>query len=205
MSGEKEQGQWPTLKLLLPYLWPEGRSDLKTRVVVAMLLLLASKIVTVMAPYAFKYATDALTKPGDVAAIVLATAVFMVIAYGFARIMMVVLAQLRDAIFAKVSQHTVRVLSTETFRHLHGLSLKFHLDRRTGGLSRIISRGINGVDSVLRFSLFNTFPTILEIALVAGVLAWTFGWLYSVITLVTVGYESLKASLSNPVTALKHE
>ncbi len=181
-----EQGQWHTLKLLLPYLWPKERTDLKIRVVAAMLLLIASKIVTVMAPYAFKYATDALTKPGDVAAIVLSVAVFMVLAYGFARIMMVVLAQLRDAIFAKVSQYTVRVLSTETFRHLHGLSLKFHLDRRTGGLSRIISRGINGVDSVLRFSLFNTFPTILEIGLVAGVLAWTFGWLYSLITLVTV-------------------
>jgi ATP-binding cassette, subfamily B, heavy metal transporter len=185
-EGATESGQWLTLKKLLPYLWPEGRADLKTRVVVAMMLLLASKIVTVLAPYAFKYATDALTAGGNLAAIVLSTAVFMVVAYGFGRIMMVVLAQLRDAIFAKVSQHTVRVLSTQTFRHLHGLSLKFHLDRRTGGLSRIISRGINGVDSVLRFSLFNTFPTMLEIALVAGVLAWTFGWLYSVITLITV-------------------
>jgi ATP-binding cassette, subfamily B, heavy metal transporter len=186
VEAATESGQWLTLKKLLPYLWPEGRTDLKTRVVVAMLLLLASKIVTVLAPYAFKYATDALTAGGNLAAIVLSNAVFMVVAYGFGRIMMVVLAQLRDAIFAKVSQHTVRVLSTQTFRHLHGLSLKFHLDRRTGGLSRIISRGINGVDSVLRFSLFNTFPTMLEIALVAGVLAWTFGWLYSVITLITV-------------------
>jgi ATP-binding cassette, subfamily B, heavy metal transporter len=186
VEGTAEAGQWETLKQLLPYLWPEGRSDLRARVVVAMLLLFASKIVTVLAPYAFKYATDELTRSGDASAIMLSVAVFMVVAYGFGRIMMVVLAQLRDAIFAKVSQHTVRVLSTQTFRHLHGLSLKFHLDRRTGGLSRIISRGINGVDSVLRFSLFNTFPTMLEIALVAGVLAWTFGWLYSLITLLTV-------------------
>jgi ATP-binding cassette, subfamily B, heavy metal transporter len=186
VEGTAEAGQWETLKQLLPYLWPEGRSDLRARVVIAMLLLFASKIVTVLAPYAFKYATDELTRSGDASAIMLSVALFMVVAYGFGRIMMVVLAQLRDAIFAKVSQHTVRVMSTQTFRHLHGLSLKFHLDRRTGGLSRIISRGINGVDSVLRFSLFNTFPTMLEIALVAGVLAWTFGWLYSLITLLTV-------------------
>jgi ATP-binding cassette subfamily B protein len=100
--------------------------------------------------------------------------------------MMVVLAQIRDAIFAKVSQRAVKELAVRTFRHLHALSLKFHLERRTGGLSRIVSRGTMGIDTVLRFSLFNTLPTILEIAFVAGILAWSYGWLYAVVILVTV-------------------
>ena len=95
-------------------------------------------------------------------------------------------AQIRDAIFAKVGQRAVRELAIRTFRHLHALSLKFHLERRTGGLSRIISRGTLGIDTVLRFSLFNTFPTALEILLVCGVLAWSFGWLYALVVLVTI-------------------
>ena len=183
-SGDGDQ--WQTLKSLLPYLWPEGRMDLKVRVVLAMTALLASKIITVLTPYSFKYATDALTASGNPAAIAFSVPFFLVLAYGFGRIMMVVLAQIRDAIFAKVGQRAVRELSIRTFRHLHALSLKFHLERRTGGLSRIISRGTAGVDTVLRFSLFNTFPTALEIALVAGVLAWSFGWIYAAAILGTV-------------------
>ena len=178
--------QWQTLKSLLPYLWPEGRMDLKIRVVLAMMALFASKIITVLTPYSFKYATDALTASGNPAAIAFSVPFFLVLAYGVGRIMMVVLAQIRDAIFAKVGQRAVRELSIRTFRHLHALSLKFHLERRTGGLSRIISRGTAGVDTVLRFSLFNTFPTALEIALVAGVLAWSFGWIYAAVILGTV-------------------
>ncbi len=186
LSQSGDAGQWETFKGLIPYLWPNGRTDLKVRIVIALVLLVASKVVTVLTPYAFKYATDSLAATGDLAATLLASALFMVAAYGVGRIMMVVFGQMRDAVFAKVGQRAVRQLSTETFRHLHGLSLKFHLERRTGGLSRIISRGINGVDSVLRFSLFNTFPTALEIAMVAGVLAWSFGWIYALIILVTV-------------------
>ena len=178
--------QWQILRDLLPYLWPEGRSDIKVRVVIAMAALLLSKVVTVATPYAFKYATDALTASGSAAAVALTVPLFMVLAYGFGRVMMVVLAQFRDAVFAKVSQRAVRELAVRTFRHLHNLSLKFHLERRTGGLSRIVSRGTMGIDTVLRFSLFNTFPTILEIGLVAGVLAWSFGWLYAAAVLATV-------------------
>ncbi len=177
---------WQVLKDLLPYLWPKGRLDLKTRVVVAMVALVLSKIVTVLTPYTFKYATDALTAAGGTAAVAVAVPLFFVLAYGLGRIMMVALAQLRDAVFAKVTQRAVRDLSIRTFRHLHALSLKFHLERRTGGLSRIVSRGTAGIDTVLRFSLFNTFPTVLEIALVAGVLAWSFGWTYAAVILVTV-------------------
>jgi len=178
--------QWAILKDLLPFLWPRGRPDLKARVAIAMVALIASKIVTVATPYAFKHATDALTAGGAAATIAISVAVFMVLAYGLGRIMMVALAQLRDAIFAKVGQRAVREVSIRTFRHLHTLSLKFHLERRTGGLSRIVSRGTAGIDTVLRFSLFNTFPTVLEIGLVAGVLAWSFGWSYAAVILVTV-------------------
>ncbi|MGB9142631.1 MAG: ABC transporter ATP-binding protein/permease [Aestuariivirga sp.] len=183
-SGDGDQ--WQTLKSLLPYLWPAGRLDLKVRVVLSMIALVVSKVITVLTPYSFKYATDSLTAPGNPAAIAFTVTFFLVLAYGVGRIMMVVLAQIRDAIFAKVGQRAVRELSIRTFRHLHALSLKFHLERRTGGLARVISRGTAGIDTVLRFSLFNTFPTALEIALVAGVLTWSFGWIYAAVILATV-------------------
>jgi ABC-type transport system involved in Fe-S cluster assembly fused permease/ATPase subunit len=182
----RDVGQWQTLKALMPYLWPKGRLDLKMRIVVALLLLVASKFITVLTPYAFKAATDALSARNNAQLLLVAVPVFMVLAYGTGRIMMVVFAQLRDAVFAKVGQRAVRELSYETFRHLHQLSLAFHLGRRTGGLSRIISRGINGVDSVLRFALFNTAPTALEIALVCAVIALSFGNLYVLVVVITV-------------------
>jgi ATP-binding cassette, subfamily B, heavy metal transporter len=185
-AAKPEKGQWETMKRLLPFLWPEGRLDLKARVVVSMLLLVLSKVITVLTPYAFKWATDALTASNATAILGLAAAVFMVVVYGVGRVLMVALAQLRDAVFSKVGQRTVREMSSRTFRHLHSLSLKYHLTRRTGGLSRIISRGINGVDSVLRFSLFNTFPTALEILFVCGLLAWSFGWVYAITIAITV-------------------
>ncbi|MGA7266210.1 MAG: ABC transporter ATP-binding protein/permease [Aestuariivirga sp.] len=171
---------------MMPYLWPAGHPGLKARVIFAMVALVLSKVVTVATPYAFKYATDALSPAAGAAATAATVVLFFVLAYGFGRIMMVALAQLRDAVFAKVSQRAVRVLAVQTFRHLHALSLKFHLERRTGGLSRIVSRGTMGIDTVLRFSLFNTIPTILEIVLVAGLLVWSFGWSYAAVIVITV-------------------
>ena len=182
----REESQWETMKGLVPYMWPEGRTDLKLRVVVALALLIVSKIVTALSSYSFKFATDALTVSGNPAAIAISVALSMVLAYGASRIFMVVFAQMRDAIFAKVGQRAVRQLATETFRHLHALSLKFHLERKTGGLSRIMSRGINGVDSVLRFALFNTVPTGFEILIVCGILAYSFSWLYAAIVFTTI-------------------
>ena len=174
------------MKGLFPLLWPEGRFDLKARVVLAMLLLVGSKVVTVLTPYAFKWATDALSAKTSVEVALLSVPFFMVLAYGLGRIFQVVFAQMRDAVFAKVGQRAVRELSNTTFRHLHALSLKFHLERKTGALSRIISRGINGVDSVLRFALFNTTPTALEIAMVCAVLAVSFGAIYVLVVALTV-------------------
>jgi ATP-binding cassette, subfamily B, heavy metal transporter len=178
--------QWAILRDMAPYLWPAGHPGLKARVAFALVALVLSKLVTVATPYSFKYATDALTVGGSAIAVAASVSIFMVLAYGVGRIMMVALAQLRDAVFAKVSQRAVRELAVRTFRHLHALSLKFHLERRTGGLSRVVSRGTMGIDTVLRFALFNTIPTVLEIALVAGALAWSFGWTYAGVILVTV-------------------
>ena len=181
-----ETTQWQTMKRLLPYLWPDGRTDLKTRVVVAILLLVLSKLVTVSAPFAFKAATDGIAAAHGTQAALLSVPLFMVLAYGLGRIFMVVFAQMRDAVFAKVGQRTVRVLSNTTFTHLHRLSLKYHLERKTGALSRIISRGINGVDSVLRFALFNTFPTALEILLVCIVINYSFDFTYVLVIAATI-------------------
>ena len=118
-SGDGDQ--WETLKSLLPYLWPEGRTDLKIRVILSMVALFASKIITVWTPYSFKYATDALTDTGNPAAIAFSVPFFLILAYGVGRIMMVALAQIRDAVFAKVGQRAVRELAIRTFRHLHAL------------------------------------------------------------------------------------
>ena len=185
LANEPGGGHFATLRQLLPYLWPEGRPDLRWRVVVALIALFASKVVTVWAPFAFKDAVDILGSKGPLAT-ALSVTVALILAYALARIMMVVLAQIRDGLFARVGQNAVRELSVITFRHLHALSLKFHLERRTGGLSRIISRGTQGIDTLLRYSLFNTFPTLIELAFVCGILAWKFGWLYAVVTFVTV-------------------
>jgi ATP-binding cassette, subfamily B, heavy metal transporter len=176
---------WGTLKDIMPLLWPEGRMDLKVRVVLAVVALILAKIITVLTPFAYKYAVDALTAKDGLPALVVVPA-FMILAYGVGRVMMVAFAQLRDAIFAKVGQRAVRELAMRTFRHLHALSLKFHLERRTGGLSRIISRGTNGIDTILRYSLFNTFPTALELFFICGILAHSYGWLYALVVAGTV-------------------
>ncbi len=181
-----ETTQWETLKGLLPFLWAKDRPDLKARVVVAMLLLVGAKIVTIATPYAFKFATDGLAAAQGQQVALLSVPFFMVMAYGMGRIFSVLFGQLRDAIFAKVGQRAARQLSTQTFEHLHHLSLKFHLERKTGAISRVISRGINGVDSVLRFALFNTFPTALEIIFLCVALGLSLGWLYALVVAVTI-------------------
>ena len=174
------------MKGLMPYLWAKGRPDLKARVVIALLLLVGSKVVTIMTPYAFKWAADALAAGQGQTVALLSVPFFMVMAYGLGRVFSVLFAQLRDAVFAKVGQRAVRELSTNTFMHLHQLSLKFHLERKTGALSRIISRGINGVDSVLRFALFNTLPTAFEIIFLCTAIAWSLGWAYALVVALTV-------------------
>ncbi len=176
-----------TLRSLLPYLWPAGRRDLKTRVLLAMVALAGAKVATVYAPFFYKDAVDALAPEGaEKTAALIAVPLFLVLAYGAARILMVGLAQLRDGLFARVGQNAVRAVALRTFRHMHALSLRFHLERRTGGLSRVIERGTKAVDFLLRFTLFNIAPTIIELALVCAILAYYFDWRFAAVTGLTV-------------------
>ncbi|MEQ9144473.1 MAG: ABC transporter ATP-binding protein/permease [Parvibaculaceae bacterium] len=170
-----------TYRSVLPLLWPEGRNDLKVRVVLAFFALFAAKGFTVYAPFFYRDAVDALTVDETTTALV-AVPVALVVAYGLARIMMIAMAQLRDGLFARVGQNAVRTLAIRTFRHIHALSLRFHLERRTGGLSRIIERGTKAIEFLLRFSLFSIFPTLIELVLVAGILWWNFDWRYAAVT-----------------------
>ncbi|MDP6705470.1 MAG: ABC transporter ATP-binding protein/permease [Alphaproteobacteria bacterium] len=175
-----------TLRTLLPYLWPHGRGDLKFRVALALVLLAAAKIAIVYVPFLYKAAVDALdVGPGEIIVIPVA----IIVAYGVVRLFSQAFGELRDAVFAKVGQHALRTVALETFRHLHGLALRFHLERRTGGLSRAIERGTKGIDFLLRFTLFNILPTLLEIGLVCGVLLVRYdAWFAAVTFLAVAGY-----------------
>jgi ATP-binding cassette, subfamily B, heavy metal transporter len=189
-----------TLRNLWPYMWPSDRPDLKMRVVWATLYLVLSKIVLIGVPYFFKWATDALnaqsSAPGWLPAII-AGPLMLIAAYNVARIVQAGFNQLRDALFASVGQHAVRQLAMRTFTHVHQLSLRYHLERRTGGLSRVIDRGVKGIESIVRFTILNTAPTILEFAMIAVIFALGYGWIYAAIVAVTVWlytWFTLKAS-----------
>jgi ATP-binding cassette, subfamily B, heavy metal transporter len=178
-----------TLRNLWPYIWPSDRPDLKGRVLVALLALLAAKIVTVLVPFSYKWATDALTgerTAPEFLPLLLAAPVVLVLAYNGGRIVATAFTQLRDALFARVGQHAVRRLAYRTFVHLHELSLRFHLERRTGGLSRIIERGTTGIETIVRHVILNAAPTVLEFSLTAGILWSHFGFWYVVVIAVTV-------------------
>jgi ABC-type transport system involved in Fe-S cluster assembly fused permease/ATPase subunit len=178
-----------TLANLWPYMWPADRADLKLRVVWATAFLVVAKLVLVLVPYFFKWATDALSgegaAPGWLPAI-LAGPVMLVVAYNVVRVVQLGFNQLRDALFARVGQHAVRQLAYRTFVHLHALSLRFHLERRTGGLSRVIERGVKGIETIVRFTILNTLPTVIEFALVAVIFAVAYGWIYVAVIAVTV-------------------
>ncbi len=170
-----------TLSNLWPYMWPHGRPDLKRQVVWAFLILVAAKIVTVLVPYTYKWATDALTGGNTAPAWLpafLVVPVMLVVAYRIGQMTVVGLNQIRDALFASVGQHAVRRLSAIVFRHMHSLSLRYHLQRRTGGLSRIIERGTKGIEAIVRFTILNGAPTLIEFALMAGVIWYQFDFTY---------------------------
>lgn len=182
-------GLMQTLFNLWPYMWPADRADLKARVLWATFFLVTSKLVLVVAPYFFKWATDALAGSGKytppLPAFLLAP-VMLVVAYNVVRLLQTGLNQLRDGLYASVGQYAVRQLAYRTFVHMHELSLRFHLERRTGGLSRIIERGTKGIETIVRFVILNTAPTILEFALTAIIFAVFYGWSYVVVVAVTV-------------------
>ena len=183
-------GHLTVLRELALYIWPIGRPDLRWRVVWAMVALIIAKAITLAVPIAYKAIVDLLTGEmtgKEITAIGLAASpIFLIIAYGIGRVMMVVFAQFRDVWFTVVAQHAVRELANRTFRHLHALSLRFHLERRTGGLNRVIERGVNGVDTIVRMAVLNSIPTAVELAMISGMVAFYFGWIYVLVVLVTV-------------------
>ncbi len=185
-----------TLVHLWPYIWPTDRRDLKLRVGVATALLFLAKLATMAVPFTFKWATDALASPQSAShtswiAWAIATPVVLTIAYGGTRILMALLTQLRDGLFAKVAMHAVRRLALITFAHMHLLSMRFHLERKTGGLTRILERGRNGIETIVRMVIIQLFPTIVELLLVVGVLLWQFNVYYvAVIVAVIAVYVS---------------
>ncbi|HVL71309.1 MAG TPA: ABC transporter ATP-binding protein/permease [Beijerinckiaceae bacterium] len=196
-AGTARPGLVPVFRKLWPYLWPHGRPDLQSRVFMAFGLLLAAKLVTVAMPFTFKWATDALVAvtagpgaPTSAAAIsghwLWGAPVLLTILYGLSRVAMALLTQARDGLFAKVAMHAVRQLALKTFAHMHRLSLRFHLERKTGGLTRVLERGRNGIEELSRLFVLQLIPTVLELALVLGILAWQFDWTYSAVVVVTI-------------------
>lgn len=176
-----------TIRRVLPYLWPKGEGWVKRRVVAALAMLTLAKIVSVSTPFFYKAAVDKLAgdAPSD-AMLMGLTAVALTVAYGLARLGAVFFGELRDAIFVRVGQRALRKLALETFTHIHRLSLRYHITRKTGGLSRIIERGVKGVDFLLRFMLFSIGPLILELAMVSVIFAVLFGWQYMAVVVVTI-------------------
>ncbi|MBW8879835.1 MAG: ABC transporter ATP-binding protein/permease [Asticcacaulis sp.] len=177
-----------TINFLKPYLWPPQRADLKMQVVLALVAMLLGKVLTVVIPFTYKWAINALTdgKPLTFWALIAAGPVVLVVAYGVARMMSQVLNNVRDALFAAVGQHAVRGLANRAFVHLHNLSLRFHLQRRTGGLSRVIERGKAGIETIVRLVMMFGIPTVVEFAMTAVILAYQFTVWYVVVVVATV-------------------
>ncbi|MCU0816774.1 MAG: ABC transporter ATP-binding protein/permease [Cypionkella sp.] len=178
---------WQTIARVVPYLWPQDQPWVKRRVVLSLAMLVMAKIVSVSTPFLYKQAVDALAGPSaDIGTLLGLTAVGLTIAYGMARLMTVGFQELRDAIFVRVGQRALRQLALETFTHIHRLSLRYHITRKTGGLSRIIERGVKGVDFLLRFMLLSIGPLILELTMVAIIFAVVFGATYSAVVIVVI-------------------
>ncbi len=182
--SQTESNHWQTLTSLAPWLWPKGELELRLRVVLAVVLLVAAKAANVLVPLAYARAVDALTPRG---AEMVAVPVALVVAYGLLRMAASAFGELRSAVFAKVQARAARRISLSVFAHLHALSMRYHMDRQTGGLSRVLERGTRGISFVLNFLLFNIIPTIVEIFLVAGILWGMFDFSFAGVTLVTIG------------------
>ena len=175
-----------TINLLVPFLWPKNKKSMKARVVIAVICLLLAKAANIGTPPILGYAVDSLTELSEGINVYMLIPLALIISYGIARIAALGFGELRNAIFSKVAQNAITQLTLNTFKHLHSLSLQFHLGRQTGALSKFIDRGTKGVNFLLTYVLFNVIPTIIEIFLVAGILAFVYGWKYALITLITI-------------------
>ncbi|SOB99604.1 ATP-binding cassette subfamily B protein [Rhodobacter sp. JA431] len=185
-KSERARG-WRTIRSVAPYLWPADHPWVKKRVMIAMAFLITAKIVAVCTPFLYKAAVDSLAGEGRSEAWLLPLgAIALTVAYGVARLMSVGFGELRDAVFVRVAQRALRQLALETFQHIHALSLRYHITRKTGGLSRIVERGVKGVDFLLRFMLFSVGPLILELTLVTLIFAFLFDWRYALVVVGTI-------------------
>ena len=198
-----------TVVKLWPYIWPHDRPSLKRLVFVAVLLLIAAKLVTATVPFFFKYVTDSLAGNAldlPFLPLFLLTPLMLILGFVAARILSIAFNQLRDALFARVSQHAVRQLALRAFSHMHQLSLRFHLQRRTGGLSRVIERGTKGIESVVRYTVLSTLPVIFEFTLYAGIFFYNFGAAYVLVIAITViSYSVFTVKTSNWRTIIRRE
>ncbi len=209
-TGDERHGE--ILKRLLPFIWPAGRPDLRLRLVLAGLALVAAKVVTMIMPLTYKAAVDSLTALSHGPAVatsraqVVAVPFALILAYGVARISMIGFVQLRDVLFTRISQHATRVLSTDTFRHVHDLSLRFHLERKTGGLSRVLERGKGAIDLIVRMGALNLIPTTLEITFVCLLFGYYFGWqLVAIVLAMIVLYSWFSFYFSDKRIAIRRE
>ena len=191
-----------TFKLLLPYLWPENRRDLRTRVSFAVIALVLAKIASVSTPLVLGGAVNSLTELSSGINLFMLIPIALIVGYGVTTVIAFTFVQVRDALFSKVSQHSIRQISLNMFKHLHALSLQFHLDRQTGALAKYIDRGTKGIDFLLRYVLFNVVPTFFEIFLVSGILFYLYGPWYAIITLTTI---SLYSYLTFQITEWRNE
>ena len=190
------------VKLLWPYIWPSDRADLKLRVFLAVALMLLSKLITIAIPYSFKWATDALAGKLSLDAVpltqVMVSAASLAIVYGLLRVLMSLTQQGRDALFAAVAMNAVRRLANEVFEHLHRLSLRFHLERKTGGLTRVLERGRNAIETIIRTSMLTAVPTVVEFALIVAAMLFSFDWRYvAAISLTVVVYLAYTTVATN--------
>jgi ATP-binding cassette, subfamily B, heavy metal transporter len=187
---EQEGKYIKTFKLLLPYLWPNGRRDLRLRVSFAVIALLLAKIASVATPLVLGASVNSLTELSSGINLFMLVPVALIVGYGVSRIIAFTFSEIRDALFSKVSQNSIRQISLNMFKHLHNLSLEFHLNRQTGALAKYIDRGTKGIDFLLRYVLFSIVPTFFEIFLVSGILYYLYGPWYAVITLTTISFYS---------------
>ncbi|NCQ25472.1 MAG: metal ABC transporter permease [Rhodobacteraceae bacterium CG17_big_fil_post_rev_8_21_14_2_50_63_15] len=206
-SSNTPSNGWTTIRRVAPYLWPAGRPGIKLRVVLALVLLLMAKLIAVGTPLLYKAAVDLLAGEGQSAPWMLgAGAIGLTVAYGMARLMNVGFQQLRDAVFAVVAQRALRLLALRTFEHIHQMSMRYHISRKTGGLSRIIERGVKGVDFLLRFLLFSIGPLVLELMLV-GIVLWVLFdfWYLAVVIVVIAAYVAFTFKVTEWRVRLRKE
>ena len=178
------KGDWNTIRTLMPYLWPVGQTAIRARVVAAVLCLVIAKVATVYVPILYKQAVDLISDGSD---FMVTALIGIIIGYGLLRVAQQAFGEFREFFFARVAQRAIRTVALKTFGHLHALSLRFHMDRQTGGLSRAIERGVKGIEFLLSFMLFSILPTLIEITLVCGILWYFFNVWYALVTFVTIG------------------